>query len=103
MLPDGHGVPLHQAGPMRQVSESRKKLDGAYRRLRDGFLYVNRICEYCGEQAATEVHHKRGRVGADYLDVDHWAALCHRCHVWVTEHPAEAIEQGISERRIGAA
>jgi hypothetical protein len=27
-------------------------------------------------------------------------AVCRNCHTWVTEHSAEAIELGLSERRI---
>lgn len=63
----------------------------------DGLYRIDAGCD----QRATEVHHKRGRVGGDLLDIDHWAGLCHAHHVWVTEHPAEAIRLGISERRVG--
>lgn len=94
---------MRRGGPIRSRSPRRAAEERAYRRLRLAFLEANPYCEFpepCGEQA-TEVHHKRGRVGADLLDVDHWAGLCSPHHRFATEHPAAAYEMGISERRIG--
>ena len=88
---------------MRAVSPKRARQLREYGKLRVAFLTGHPLCQLCEERNATEVHHKRGRVGADLLDVDHWAALCRHCHAYVTEHPAEAIRLGISEPRIGRA
>lgn len=78
-----------------------------YRKDRVGYLEANQRCVSRRQIGctlfATEVHHRRGRVGRLLLDQTHWAALCHGCHSYYTEHPAEAYESGISERRIGSA
>ena len=89
---------------MRARSPKRAKQEREYTRLRRDFLEANPWCALkgCG-LLATEVHHRRGRVGALLLAVEHWSPLCHDCHVWATGHPAAAYELGISERRIGEA
>jgi hypothetical protein len=68
----------------------------------DGDEY--RACEFpgCG-RVASEVHHRRGRVGALLLDERYWSALCRPDHEFATVNPARAYELGISERRIGGA
>jgi hypothetical protein len=91
---------------MRAVSPKRAKANREYAKLRKAFLNLDddgRTCELCEEVQASEVHHRRGRVGALYLRTDHWAALCRHCHAWATENPAEAVRVGISELRIGEA
>lgn len=41
-----------------------------------------------------------GRDGGRLLNKTWWLALCRDCHLWVTEHPAEAVEQGYSLSRV---
>ena len=48
---------------------------------------------------ATQVHHMQGREGPLLLDVAKWLPVCHRCHTWITEHSAEAIQVGLSISR----
>ena len=48
---------------------------------------------------ATEVHHGKGRVGSLLCDVRWWLALCGPCHRFVTLHPGEAFEMGLSYHR----
>ena len=100
-LPEGHWQ-LHQAAPIRFESYKRRWERRQYRDLRAAFLTGRPLCEMCEEARSTEVHHKRGRVGSLDLDADHWAALCHNCHAWVTENPAQAYALGMSENRVGA-
>jgi len=103
VCPAGHNM-LHQYGPMKRVSDKRALLERQYRTLRLAFLAEHPLCQFpaesMGAHTATEIQHKRGRVGADYLDTSTWAALCGWHHRWVTEHPAAAVELGMSERRI---
>jgi 5-methylcytosine-specific restriction endonuclease McrA len=56
------------------------------------------IAGVCTGRAA-EGHHllPRSQGGADTLD--NAAAVCRRCHAWVTEHPAWAYERGFLRRR----
>lgn len=85
---------------LRQRSARMARLMRVYLAKREQFLEHNPWCLRCGG-AATEVHHKAGRVGDLLLDDTKWAAMCHECHVFATEHPAEAIERGWSLPRIG--
>lgn len=87
---------------MRRVSRKRAVLLRLYARKRVEFLTEQPWCLRCGG-AATEVHHRAGRSGALLLDDSKWAAMCHGCHMYATEHPAEAIERGWSLPRVGAA
>lgn len=87
---------------MRRVSKKRATLIRIYLKRREAFLRNNPWCIRCGGEA-TEIQHARGRVGGDLLNEATWRAMCHGCHMYVTEHPREAYEQGWSMRRIGEA
>ena len=87
--------------PLRSRSAKLARLQRVYTKLRREFLTDNPWCLRCG-RTATEVHHKAGR-GALLLAVETWAAMCHECHRYATEHPREAIERGWSLPRIGGA
>ena len=91
--------------PLAAVSPKRRRANTYYRQLRADFLGVHQRCEYPAgcTQAATDVHHMRGRVGGDLLNVRLWLAMCRDHHEWVTVHPAAAYEMGASVRRIGGA
>jgi hypothetical protein len=84
---------------IRPRSKKREKLDRAYVKLREQYLQKNPACEVCGG-IASDVHHKRGRVGEDYLNVETWLSVCRSCHRWVEEHPEQALEMGYSESRL---
>lgn len=89
---------------MRAVSPKQARRLRQYSKLRSEFLAEHERCEFVAgcTQASTEVHHKRGRVGPLLLDTAHWLPLCHDHHAWTTEHPAMAVEMGMSELRVGA-
>lgn len=74
-----------------------------YREDRIVFLKANPICEaklHCCKKKATEVHHAAGRENDRLNDKAFWVAICRPCHRWITEHSAEAIELGLSVRRV---
>lgn len=50
-----------------------------YRKLGIEFLENNQACFLCGKRA-TQIHHTKGRIGANFLDTTTWAALCFECH-----------------------
>ncbi len=86
---------------IRRVSDKRKKLLASYTALRKAFLSTHKVCEIKGLKCirkAQEVHHMRGR-GKWLLVVEFWKAVCHNCHVEITEHSEKAIEQGHSISR----
>ena len=88
---------------MRPASPKRAAQNRVYARRRRVFLEEHPRCSFPAgcTQAATEVHHRRGRVGALLLDESSWSAICRDHHRWITEHPAAAVEMGISELRLG--
>lgn len=83
---------------IKRVSDKRGREEREYSKLRKKFLNEHKICECgCGKEA-NDVHHSAGR-GKYFLDVTTWKALNRLCHIWATEHTAEAIEKGLSKRR----
>jgi hypothetical protein len=82
--------PLKRTGRIRQVSKKRAKDMITYHALRAQFLSDNPICQGCQVATATDVHHKQGRTGKNYLDTTTWAPLCRKCHTWVHENRNEA-------------
>lgn len=90
---------------VRQISLKRQRQMREYSKLRHEFLEGRQRCEFPGGcvNAATEIHHRRGRLGGLLLAVDTFEPLCHEHHAFLTEHPAIAYQMGMSERRIGEA
>ncbi len=86
---------------MRRNTAKRAAMERQYTKQRREFLHSRPQCEFpqC-QQPATQVHHRRGRVGALLLDEEHWTAICGPHHQYVTEHPRHAYELGLSERRV---
>ena len=72
-----------------------------YRKVRDGYLKANPVCEYPG-CTSTEVtlHHGAGRVGDLLTNPDYFVSLCFRHHREVEENPTAAKEMGLSYTRL---
>ena len=88
--------------PIKQKSKKMQVIELAYSKLRRKFLEENPICQAALHNCtlhSTEVHHKKGR-GEYHLKVSTWLSSCRSCHMWIEEHPKEAIELGFSEKRI---
>ncbi len=68
-----------------------------YDKRRLAFLALNKFCQAnlpkC-TKIATEVHHKKGRIGDYYLNMTTWLAACHKCHYWIENNPEKAKELG---------
>ena len=80
--------------PIRKMGTKRQEQARLYISLRAAFLNATPICQRCGSAESTDVHHKKGRTGANYLDIFTWAALCRTCHEWVHEHRTAARAEG---------
>lgn len=97
----GGGTGLKRTGGLRPRS---KKTQDLYRTERIPLviriLKERPVCERCQRNESCDVHEvlTRGRSGgvrgSAWLDPDNLAALCRPCHIWVTEHPIEAAEEG---------
>lgn len=85
------------------VSKKRQVAMDEYSKKRLAFLALHTSCQAklvsCTGKA-TDVHHKAGRVGDDYLNMNKWLAVCRSCHGWIEENPQEAKELGFSESRL---
>jgi hypothetical protein len=85
------------------VSAKRRVEMDEYSKKRTAFLIVKPQCEAklvdCTIKS-TDVHHKTGRVGDNYLKISSWLAVCRNCHSWIENNPIEAKELGYSESRL---
>lgn len=79
--------------PMRLQSSKIVKLNVAYSVLREQFMKNHPLCQAripgCNINA-TDIHHKKGRVGNLFLDDSEFLAVCRMCHTWIENNPAEA-------------
>ena len=84
-----------------KVSEKRKIDNLKYLAQRIVFLgkKENKICPITGFPA-TEVHHKKGRIGDLFLDTKHWIALSREGHQFVEDNPEWAKKNGYSLDRL---
>lgn len=94
---------LKTTTPINRFSDKRKKEMPVYDKRRLAFLALHKFCQAklvdC-TRMATEVHHKKGRVGEDYLNIATWLATCNSCHHWIEMNPEKAKELGLSESRL---
>lgn len=84
--------------PVNKVSTKRAFENGRYSVERLAFLEKNPLCVACGD-LATEVHHAAGRENHLLMEKQYWKAVCHGCHIAITEDSAWAIAQGYSLKR----
>lgn len=87
-----------KANTIGRKSEREKQRQKRYKELRYTYLKEHHICESCTCKRATEIHHKKGRIG-DAL-YNHFLAVCHECHEWIENNPKEAKELGYSISRL---
>ena len=85
------------------VSKKRQGEMDTYSRLRDAFITAKSKCEAklvgCTGNS-TDVHHKAGRVGDNYLKIGTWLAVCRTCHSWIETNPEAAKDLGFSQSRL---
>lgn len=83
-------------------SKKRKDESAVYSVNRIVFLNKpqNKWCPVYPYSRATEVHHKKGRIGALYLDENFWLAVSERGHKKIELNPIWAKEKGYSLLRL---
>jgi 5-methylcytosine-specific restriction endonuclease McrA len=57
------------------------------------------LCERCGKNIASHVHHIAGKDGAKLIDPKNLAGLCEPCHPWLHANPAQAYTEGWMKKR----
>lgn len=83
------------------VSAKRKVQLEEYKVQRIEYLRKHKKCEVndCIE-AATDVHHMRGRSGAQLNVEADFLATCRECHVYIEDHPDWARAKGYTRSRL---
>lgn len=87
-----------------KVSAKRAVENEEYIILREKFLHTNPECQAGIEKVCTkeseDVHHMIGR-GKELLNVKFWLSVCRNCHIFITDHPVEAMKRNLSFSRLG--
>lgn len=84
-----------QTKHLPKMSERRKVYSAELAIAREAVLKRCRnLCERCGEQPATEVHHRQRRSQGGSNELSNLTGLCSADHRWVHENPALAFETG---------
>jgi AMMECR1 domain-containing protein len=85
------------------VSKKRQVEMDEYSKKRLAFLALHVTCQAklvgC-TGSSSDVHHSKGRIGDNYLNMSTWVALCRSCHSYIEQHPEEAKELGFSQSRL---
>lgn len=87
--------------PIAKESKKRRVENLQYQADRIVFLGKpeNRICPVTGEPA-TEIHHKKGRIGSLLLNQKYWLAVSRKGHQQIEACPEWAKENGFSLDRL---
>lgn len=83
---------------MRAVSKKRRPEIAARKRLIAAMMADGPVmCIRCGG-FAEDLHELLSRArGGSISDPANCVPICRQCHTWVTEHPIEAKEMGLSK------
>jgi hypothetical protein len=81
-------------------SSKKEEQDKVYNDLRKVFLKENPRCAVFPSKLSTDVHHKKGRLGNNYLDVSTWLAVSRDAHRKIEDNPEWAYKMGYSELRL---
>lgn len=89
--------------PINKVSEAKKEDDKIYATSRKVYLGNHAVCEVkltgC-QQKANQIHHRKGRIGKNYIDIHTFLACCDNCHRWIENNVTQAKELGFSIDRL---
>lgn len=84
---------------IKKQSDKRKMQNDLYLIIRKKFLAKKEICPvalrvFNKKIEATEIHHKKGRVGSLLNDTSFWLAVSREGHTWIDNNPDEARKLG---------
>jgi 5-methylcytosine-specific restriction endonuclease McrA len=82
--------------PIRKRSVKMERIYSTERRaLVQKLLTEYPNCQKCKRAYSQDVHELKSRArGGSITDPSNCVAVCRACHVWITEHPKEAAQQG---------
>lgn len=87
---------------IRLISIKRRKQLDQYYILSEQYLIDNPDCQAKLKGCvgiAEEIHHMQGRSNELLLDTRYFKGVCGSCHIGITEHSAQAIQDGHSKSR----
>ncbi len=85
--------------PVRQVSHSMKKRLVEYGKAKRLFLHDHPWCQECFTSKATDLHHRKGRLGKLLTDPMYFMALCRTCHRFYHENVSLGYARGVHLKR----
>ncbi len=85
--------------PIRKLSPRRAQQTAKYLKVRLEVLSEKPFCEVCG-CAATECHHKGGRMEQKIFEKSNLLSVCRSCHQKIELNKEWALENGYSENRL---
>lgn len=89
--------------PIKKVSKKQLENLKEYRKVRDEFMKQNRTCQArlqgCTVKA-TDLHHKKSRIGDLLTDTKFFMAVCRQCHNKIEDGGAWVYEQGLKIKRL---
>lgn len=94
---------LPKAKP-KAVSDKMKGRMEIYKEVAKWFKRQHPECQIRANENCTgkteDVHHSAGRIGDNLLDVAKFKSTCRNCHIYIENHPEEAMQRGWSESRL---
>lgn len=95
--------PSKNSNRINYHSEKRRRQNILYIKKRRIFIEQNKTCQAqlvgCSG-AASEIHHKKGRIGELLTDERYFLALCRSCHNYIELNPSFAKEKSFSIVRL---
>ena len=83
---------------LRPRTPKRQRQEALYSVQRIAYLTENPLCEVC-RMDATDIHHKKGRIGELLIQPEYFLSVCRSCHDRIHQNPAWAYEQGYMLRK----
>ena len=85
--------------PIRRRSARMAKLMREYLVRKAQFFAKHPKCAIYPFLEATQIHHRKGRLGKLLLDEQYWMAVSQEGHSFIQDHPALAYDMGWLEKR----
>ena len=82
-----------------KVSKKRAAIDRVYYAAKKAYLAEHEVCERCGSERATDLHHRANRSAsaAALCDPANFVALGRVCHDWCGQNRGAAIAEGFRQ------
>jgi hypothetical protein len=79
---------------MNKISKKMIRTKEVYAELRKKFLMMNPRCAVYPHLPSCQIHHMKGRLGKNMLDIGTWMAVSDEGHKFIHANPAISREKG---------